>query len=233
MARLPRLYAPHIAQLVHARLAHSFNTAPDAGQLMSQVQVWLADLVQVHKVALHGWTLFDDSILLLATPENGQGISRVMQSLGRNLAASLRSGPVFMGRYRSALIEPGQWVLPAMVWLESFTSREKGMDEPELWPWSSAGIHTGASLGSVAWLTDHEDYWLTGNTPFDRQARYSEIFHRGLSMNESARIAAALSGQWALGGESFLQSLASRASRRVSPGKRGRPRKGQSKTDVA
>ncbi|MFA5703048.1 MAG: hypothetical protein WC982_05950 [Advenella sp.] len=232
MARLPRLYAPRIAQLVHARLVHSFNTAPDAGKLMNQVQAWLANLVHVHKVALHGWTLVDDSILLLATPENGQGISRVMQSLGRNLAALLRSGPVFQGRYRSALLEPGQWVLPAMVWLESFTSREKGLDAPELWPWSSAGIHTGASLGSVAWLTDHEDYWQTGNTPFDRQARYREMFHHGLSMNESNRIALALAGQWALGSEPFLQSLSSSASRRVSPGKRGRPRKIQPESEM-
>ncbi len=225
MARLPRLYAPHTAQLVHAKLVHSFDAAPDAGQRMNQVLAWLADLVRMHNVALHGWTLVDDSILLLATPENEQGISRVMQSLGRNLAASLRSGPVFLGRYHSTLLEPGQWVLPAMVWLESFTRREKGMDAPELWPWSSVGIHTGAGLGAVPWLTDHEDYWLTGNTPFDRQVRYREIFHHGLSMNESARIAAALAGQWALGSEAFLQSLSSSASRRVSPGKRGRPRK--------
>ncbi|NLY65021.1 MAG: hypothetical protein GX070_08735 [Alcaligenaceae bacterium] len=233
MARLARLYAPRIAQLVHAKLIHPFSTAPNSGQLMSQVQTWLSELVITHKVALHGWILLDDGIFLLATPANEQGVARVMQSIGRNLAATMRSGPVFAGRYHSALLEPGQWVIPALVWIEACVGRSKGLDAPELWPWSSAGIHTGASMGSVAWLTDHEDYWQTGNTPFDRQARYKEKFQEGLSMNEMGQIGAALSGQWALGGEAFLQSLSVNASRRVIPGKRGRPHKIQSGTKTA
>ena len=65
----------------------------------------------------------------------------------------------------------------------------------------------------------------SGNTPFDRQANYRKRLQDGLSREETQRIDQAVSGQWALGGASFIASLAHTASRRVAPGQRGRPRK--------
>lgn len=227
MARLPRLYAPGLPQLVQANfvapLASASQSAPV--DILNQLTVWLGESALRHRVAVHGWLLATDRVLLLATPQDEDGLPRLMQTLGRNLAARLRNGRVFAGRYHSALVEPGTWALPALVWLESFPLRTASPHDPERWPWSSAAGHTGAVPAGATWLADHPDYWRCGNTPFDRQANYRRMLAEGLSRNQADKVERAVSGQWALGSDTFIAGLSNTASRRVVPGKRGRPRK--------
>lgn len=231
MARLPRLYAAGIPQLVHARFLFPLSTRKSSvGSILDEVQKWLFDGLSRHAVMLHAWTLTEDGILLLATPGNEKSLPRLVQMLGRNLATTLRSGPVFSGRYRSTLVEPGAWVIPSMIWLESWVAREKGASDSEIWPWSSAGYHTGAFMGYSAFLSDHADYWSSGNTPFDRQAAYKFRYTEGLSSGQLQQIAQALHGQWALGSSAFISQLAATASRRPTQGRRGRPRRQTSAT---
>jgi len=227
MARLPRLYAPGLPQLVQANFIHPLAAAsqPAPAETLNQLAAWLGETAGRNRVALHGWVLATDRILLLATPADAEGLPRLMQTLGRNLAARLRGGRVFAGRYRSALVEPGAWVLPSLIWLETYPARSGATNDPEQWPWSSAAGHTGSAPGQVSWLSDHADYWSCGNTPFDRQANYRRMLQDGLSQDQIQRINAAVLGQWALGGPAFIESLSHTASRRVTPGQRGRPRK--------
>lgn len=228
MARLPRLYAPGLPQLVQANFVQSLASPsqPAPSDILNQLAGWLGESAQRHKVAVHGWLLANDRILLLATPADEEGLPRLMQTLGRNLAARLRGGRVFAGRYRSALLEPGVWVMPSLVWLETYPVRSGSSVEADTWPWSSAASHTGgSSVAAAQWQSDHADYWSCGNTPFDRQANYRKLLHDGLSRDQTQRIEQAVSGQWALGGPDFIASLTHTASRRVAPGQRGRPRK--------
>lgn len=227
MARLPRLYAPGLPQLVQANFIHPLAapSQPAPADTLNQVATWLGETATRNRVALHGWVLASDRILLLATPVDGEGLPRLMQTLGRNLAARLRGGRVFAGRYRSALVEPGAWVLPALVWLETYPTRSGATHDAELWPWSSAAGHTGTAPSPAGWMSDHADYWSCGNTPFDRQANYRRRLQEGLSQEQILRIDQAVQGQWALGGASFISMLSHTASRRVTPGQRGRPRK--------
>jgi len=235
MARLPRLYAPGLPQLVQARFVRPLAApgAPAPAVLFNDIAAWLGEAAARHRVAVHGWVLAAESILLLATPDDEASLPRLMQTLGRNLAARLRDGRVFAGRYRSALVEPGVWVLPALIWLETQPSRDGSTQDPESWPWSSAASHTGGQATPPSWLSDHADYWACGNTPFDRQANYRRQLQEGLSREQSERIDRTLAGQWALGGADFISSLAATASRRVTPGQRGRPRKNRAADPAA
>lgn len=227
MARLPRLYAPGLPQLVQANFAAPLATAsqPVPADILNQLAQWLGESATRHRVSVHGWLLSTDRVLLLATPPDEDSLPRLMQTLGRNLAARMRHGRVFAGRYRSALVEPGAWVLPALVWLESASQHAPHPHEPERWPWSSAASHTGAAPSAVAWLSDHRDFWTSGNTPFDRQATHRRRLSDGLARAQEEQISRAISGQWALGSARFVESLEQIASRRAAPGKRGRPRK--------
>lgn len=227
MARLPRLYAPQIPQLVQAEFAHPLAAISDPTPLaaLDQLLIWLQQDARTHKVALHGWLLLNDRITLLATPPDALSLSRLIQALGRRMATHMRHGRVFTGRYRSALIEPGRWVLPALIWLESLPVQMHYVDKAESWPWSSAAGHTGLHTRNDALVTDHIDYWQDGNTPFARQARYRERMSQGISASESLRIEQALFGQWVLGEAVFLARLEALASRRIAPAPRGRPRK--------
>ena len=135
MARLPRLYAPGCpigASQFHPALAAPSQPAP--ADILNQLATWLGESAQRHRVSVHAWLLANDRILLLATPADEEGLPRLMQTLGRNLAARLRGGRVFAGRYRSALLEPGAWVLPSQVWLETYPVRSGASQDPDSWP---------------------------------------------------------------------------------------------------
>ncbi len=228
MARLPRLYAPGLPQLIFADLASRATLASvdDSARLFSDLVVWMGDASLRYNVAIHGWVLTPDSIALIATPDDQQGIPKLIQSLGRHLAARLKAGSVFQGRYRSTIIEPGYWLLDALIWLERLPVRTGLVDDPELWPWSSASVHVGSPGVAPTWLAQHVDYWACGNTPFDRQAIYRKRLQDGNPPATAQRIEQSLRGQWALGREAFLAELSPLASRRVLPGSRGRPKKG-------
>ena len=237
MARLPRLYAPRIPQLVQARLAHPLAPAdaPAPAAALDRIRDWLAEETrraaagEAGAVALHAWTILPDRIALLATPGDEAALSRLMQALGRRMGSGLLRTRVYAGRYRNALLEPGRWVLPAMVWLESLPVSTGQVGAPAQWPWSSAAEHAGLGGAGPAGLrpalTDHPDYWREGDTPFARQAAWRDRLATGLGESQRPPIEAALAGQWALGEKIFLAHLGRLASRRVSPAPRGRPRK--------
>src|SRR5690606_33517497 len=105
------------------------------------------------RLAVHGWALTAEEILLLVTPADADGLRSLMQSLGRRIATQRGGGRVFAGRYRSALIEPGRWVLRALVWLEMLPIRQGLATDAEHWRWSSACAHTGAC--APGWLSVH------------------------------------------------------------------------------
>lgn len=227
MARLPRLYAPGLTQLVIAELVkdakgHGPDLSPATIKDMLQ---WIGEASRTHHVAINGWVITPGSIALLATPADSRGISKLIQTIGRNLASRLKAGSVFSGRYHSTLLESASWVLPALVWLEWLPVREGLTQDPENWMWSSACAHTGLGGLNHFWLEQHVDYWALGNTPFDRQARYRALLQEGISLNNDQKISSSLRGQWALGSDSFLASISDFASRRVRPGLRGRPKK--------
>ncbi|NYT38005.1 hypothetical protein ERD78_14075 [Allopusillimonas soli] len=234
MARLPRLYAPDIPQLVQAEFAQPLAAASDPTpvQQLDQLMAWLRTDAREYRVALHAWLILNDRITLLATPPDERGISRLMQALGRRMAAGMRHGRVYKGRYRGALVQPGMWVLPAQIWLESLPVQGRYVDEPAHWPWSSAAGHAGIASSHADLATDHADYWHIGNTPFARQASYQALIGRGLTQPQGRRIQDALFGQWVLGDADFLEWIKTRASRRVAPAPRGRPRKAAAEPDT-
>uniref|UniRef100_UPI0033411E62 hypothetical protein n=1 Tax=Castellaniella defragrans TaxID=75697 RepID=UPI0033411E62 len=228
MARLPRLYAPRIPQLAQAHFAQAFAQAsePAPAADLDRLRDWLGQEVARHGLALHAWVITPDRVCLLGTPTDAHGLSRVIQGLGRRMGAGMQRGRAYEGRYHNALLEPGRWVLPAMVWLESLPATLGYVDAPARWPWSSATGHIG--LGADPMLADHMDYWNEGNTPFSRQAGYRQRLEAGVDPRHHTQIETALLGQWALGERIFLTHLGRLASRRVAPSPRGRPRKSAS-----
>lgn len=226
--RLARLYAPGLPQLVQASFVphlvqawqHSLEKAP-FGLLVD----WLRQFALAEGVRLHGWSITPQALMLLVTPTDKPSISRLMQNIGRHLAAHLKCGSVFVGRYRNTVVEPGQWVLPALVWLETAPVVAGYAPIALTWRWSSAAQHGGESDAYRTLVQDHHDYWSCGNTPFDRQAKYRALLSAGLDAAQKQQIESAIKGQWALGSATFAQSLVDVASRRATPKQRGRPSK--------
>lgn len=229
--RLVRLYAPQQTHLVEIRLVPKlFERWPSdlANTWLDDMARWLGQSTKEESLQLHAWAITPHRLRLLATPPSQQALSRVVQAIGRRMSATHKLGKVFVDRYKSALVEPRRWVLPALVWVERSPVSDGLTSEALSWAWSSARQHTGTLLARTNWsvgLTDHEDYWACGNTPFDRQATYRKMLAEPLAANRVNQIEAAVQGQWALGSDVYLEQLTKVASRAVVPRPRGRPPK--------
>ena len=180
------------------------------------------------KVIIHAYVVTPDHLHVLATPSTAEGLSLMMQGLGRRYVAGFnrrhgRRGGLWAGRYRSTVIEPARYLLDCMVFIEQHAVRAGRIEPGRVDPWSSAGHHLGLRTDPL--IQDHPLFWALGNTPFEREAVWRQRLDEGLSAEQIQLLAQASHKGWALGASAFLDALQSTTDRRVQPRPRGRPRK--------
>ncbi len=83
MARLPRICLPGIPQHIIQR-GNNRQICFASDEDFSAYAYWLDEYARKYRVAIHAWVFMTNHIHLLATPESGDGVSRLMQALGRN-----------------------------------------------------------------------------------------------------------------------------------------------------
>lgn len=225
MARLPRLtlagYPHHIIQRGNDRQ----SIVRDDQDRLRLLDLW-AEHARTFKVAIHAWVIMDNHFHLLATPETQEGLPQMMQAVGRayvryfNLRHQ-RTGTLWEGRYRSNLIQSERYLLACMVYIDLNPVRAGMVAQPEDFRWSSHRHCIGQASDKL--VTPHALFWALGNTPFAREAAYAELVRQGLAQRDKDDLTrTALSG-WALGSEAFVGSLQEGTTRRLSPGRAGRP----------
>ncbi len=178
-------------------------------------------------VAVHAYALLDEQVLLLASEPAQGALGRFMQAVARRYVRTFnrrygRSGALWEGRFRSAIIDPASFLLDCMQLIEQSPVRDGVVEQPADWPWSSAAHHAGRKADSI--VTEHDAYWHLGNTPFERQARYARISATPLAEARVAEWLAAAHHGWPLGPPGFVAGLAGQATRPVARRPRGRPR---------
>jgi putative transposase len=234
MARLPRLILPdqphHIILRGNNRQAIFFSDL-DREHLLAT----LAESASQYSVAIHAYVLMDNHLHLLATPPSADALSRMMQSLGRRYvgwfnARHQRTGTLWEGRFRAGLIEGERHLLACMRYIELNPVRAGLCAEPAQWPWSSIAHHLGLVRNVL--ITEHEMYWLLGNTPFEREHAYREFVGQGVGTAEQARFTEAVLRGRPVGSDSFLKPLAVDHAAVVARRPRGRPRKSISVTPL-
>lgn len=232
MARLPRLT---ISGQLHHVVQHGndhrqiFQDADDYDAFLK----WLRDASKLFKVAIHAYVLMPDHLHLLLSPSDENGLARMMQWVGRQYVPYFnrkykREGTLWKGRYKATVIEPERYFMACCRYIELNPVRNGLVSDPAEYLWSSYMHHIGAKQDSI--ITDHSKYWALGNTPFDREAAYKELTERPLESGEIKQIREATAKGWALGSAEFKLNLEKKTSRRLSPVKKGRPRK-QVKSD--
>lgn len=181
-----------------------------------------------HELAVHAYALRPNHIHLVATPKGPDSLSLAMQAVGRRYArhfnrVASRTGTLWEGRFRSAVIEPETWLLPAMLYIEGNALRAGEVMTPDADRWSSFRHHAGIEASPL--VSDHSVYWELGNTPFERQMNYRTLTAEGLSGNTLATLRKHAHSGWPLGSDAFLAQLERHAMRRVQPLPKGRPRR--------
>jgi len=213
MARLPRLVIAGQAHYVIQR-GHSgqavFADDDDRRAFLDA----LREAAASQRVAVHAYALPDNEIQLLATPPDAESLSRTMQTLGRRYVSAYnrrhgRSGTLWDGRFRCAVVEPGTWQLAALRLID-------GM------PGLTSAAHRAGGAHDVL-VVDPPAFWLLGNTPFEREAAYRTLLVQGVPAAQAAALREAALGGWAVGSAAFLDQVAAETARPLRPRARGRP----------
>jgi len=227
MARLPRLTVAglphHVIQRGNNR-QQVFRDAADCERYLRH----LAELAPALGVSVHAYVLMPNHVHLLLTPVETDGVSRLMQALGRRYVREFnlrhgRTGTLWEGRFRASVIESDRYLFACSRYIEMNPVRAGLVGDPAQYRWSSHSHHVG--LRQDPMIDEHPLIWSLGNTPYERQAAYRRLFERPASEGEIAQIRGAIQGGWALGSEQFGRALQAQGGRRPLPRARGRPRK--------
>jgi putative transposase len=226
MARLPRLSLPgyphHVIQRGNNRQS-IFSSAADYR--------FLLDLLRQHarqcQVAVHAYVLMGNHFHLLLTPQEGEGLPRMMQAVGRSYVQYFnrqhqRSGTLWEGRYRSTVLQTERYLLQCMAYIDLNPVRAGMVAGPQDYAWSSFAHNTGQRADPL--VSPHPLYWELGNTPFAREAAYQSLVQAGVEGSAQQALTDATLRGWALGEADFVADLQKRTGRRVSKSKAGRPR---------
>lgn len=225
MARLPRLVVPnqphHVIQRGNDRQL-IFRETADYLFFLDR----LRDGSRQFKVAIHAYVLMPNHLHLLVTPSDEQGLSRMMQWIGRLYVPYFnhkyhRTGTLWQGRYRATVIDAERYLMLCSRYIELNPVRAGLAPSAGDYPWSSYQHHVGIKSDPV--ITDHALYWSLGNTPFEREATYRSQVEHGLDEQEVRQLSEATLKGWPLGSDQFKQALERQTQRRVRPSRRGRP----------
>ena len=216
MARQPRLVIPGLPHLLWLPALPGLDAFPAATDRARFLSV-LRKAASIERLQMHAYALLATEVRLLATPDQAQGLSRCVQAVGRQYVSDYnrihgRSGTLWSGRFRCAVVEPGAWMLLALRFVDGALS-EASMTSAQH---RCGGLRDG-------WLTDPQEYWRLGNTPFERESAYAERLADKLAHTEVETIQRCLRGGWPIGAEGFVREIEGQSSRRASPRPRGRP----------
>lgn len=231
MARQPRFCRPGFAHLV--QLQAIAGSLPLAGAAQrTQCVGWLRDGLDAAAIRLHAYAILPASIRLLLTPASAAALSSYVQTLARRSSRVLsRAGAcatagaaLWAGRFRSAVVQPGDWELAAMLWVDLSADAAAPAPSADAGAWSSRGAHCGdsPSPAGAPGLWPPAAYWDLGNTPFAREAAYRQRVEQGLDAATRSALDAALRRGTAVGDAGFLRQLEQESGRRLLPVQRGR-----------
>ena len=226
MARIPRIDLPGIAQhIVQRGNDRQACFADDADYLHYRQE--LGEAALKHACTLHAYVLMTNHVHLLVTPKLPGASSRMMQAIGRRYVGCFnaryrRTGTLWEGRFKSALVDSERYVLACYRYIELNPVRA-GMATTALdYRWSSHG-HNACGVHEPR-INPHPAYFALGPTDAERQKAYQHLFDEGLPDNDANSLRLATNQQKTWGSERFRLQIEALAERELEVRPRGRPK---------
>jgi putative transposase len=226
MARLARIdasgYPHHVIQRGNNRQAIFVDVLDYEAYLRL-----LQEVATAHSIGVHAYVLMTNHVHLLVTPEQDGGLSRFMQALGRRYVRRFndrhhRTGTLWEGRFRSTVIADPRYLLACMRYIELNPVRAGLSAAPADYRWSSNAHHVGRRIDPL--IKDHPLFWTLGNTPFERQSAYQQLFDVPIHEDDLSKLRQATNRGRALTNKMEERSEESQSSVWATPRPRGRPR---------
>jgi putative transposase len=200
-------------------------------------QLYLKKLKQAcenHECDLHAYVLMTNHVHLLITPHKKEGISKVIQMLGRYYVQYFnytyhRTGTLWEGRYKATLIDSESYALSCYRYIELNPVRAGMVKSPEEYPWSS---YCHNALGEEDNLiVGHFLYNSLGKTREKRCHVYKALFAEKLGDKTLNSIRDATNKSWLLGSDYFKEHIKNEINRPMNPRDKGGDRKSKSYRD--
>ena len=127
----------HIVHRGHSRNPVFFEEADYLAYLD-----WLREGVKRYQCDVHAYVLMTNHIHVLTTPADTQGVTRMMQYVGRYYVPYINhsygtSGSLWEGRYKASLVQEEGYLLTCMRYIELNPVRASMVRSPSGYRWSS------------------------------------------------------------------------------------------------
>jgi putative transposase len=182
-----------------------------------------------YEVSVHAFVCMTNHVQLLVTPWKEHCASRMMQRLGSTYTAGInaayrRSGSLWEGRFKSSLVDSDRYVLACYRYIELNPVRAGMTDHPGQYRWSSY-THNAVMLGDYP-IRPHEAWFALGADAPQRRACCRTLVADGIAPEEVRLIRFATRKGLPTGSGRFKKEIEMALSRKISNGRRGRPKKG-------
>lgn len=226
MARQPRIELTNIPQHVIQR-GNNRQICFASDEDFSAYAHWLKEYSSKFNVSVHAWVFMTNHVHLLCTPGQPKAISQMMQAIGRQYVRYFnhthqRTGTLWEGRFKSCLVQEDDYLLQLYRYIELNPVRAAMVDDPANYKWSSYSIN---ALGKDSELcTPHLSYIALGQEKEKRLLTYRQLFKHSVDGNLLEDIRKSLNKGLVFGHKRFKDEIEQLTGRRVTEGKRGRPK---------
>ena len=189
---------------------------------------WIAEAAKRWSCAVHAYVLMTNHVHLLVTPQDREGVSRMMQYLGRRYVPYVnheygRTGTLWEGRFKSSLVQARSYLLACCRYIELNPVRAGMVEAPGDYAWSS---YRGNAIGEEnSILSAHGDYLALGRSDSERRSAYRGLFATRLDQNTITQLRECLQTGTPLGNDRFRVQIEKVLGRAVGFSRRGRPKK--------
>jgi REP-associated tyrosine transposase len=217
MARFPRLVIPgqpmHVVQRGNNRQA-TFFADEDYRVYLDAIE----KAIEKYPVDIHAYVLMTNHVHLLLTPHKEIALSRFIQAVGRRYVRYVngvykRSGTLWEGRYKSAIIDTDEYLLKCYRYVEMNPVRAGMVERPNEYQWSS--FHRNALGKESCVIKSHQQYKMLGDTEIGRQEVYLSFFSNYLSADDVAVIREGTIKTSIIGHSRFSEEVEQMLDRRV------------------
>ena len=227
MARKTRMYLSgvpaHIVQRGNDRQACFYCDDDYEFYLKS-----LGEGLRRYDVELHAYCLMTNHVHFLMTPQDEEGISRVIQHVGRKYVGYFnklyrRTGTLWEGRHKGSLIDAENYLIACYRYIELNPVVAKMVNAPRDYSWSSYRCNAEGEADSL--VTPHSVYLRLHQDKEKRTKAYRSLFKERLTRVDREVVAVGIKSNIPTGNDRFRVSIAKAIGRRVGDGKTGRPKK--------
>ena len=178
--------------------------------------------------SIHAYVLMTNQVHLLLTPGIAEGVSRLMQDLGREYVRYInkkycRSGTLWEGRFKSSLVDSEAYCLACYRYIELNPVRAALVQSPNDYRWSS--YRTNGLGETDRLITPHEQWLQLGTESQSRRMAYMKLIEAGMTCEQLDAIRHTNSKGLPLGSKRFRAGIETKLNIKLGSGKVGRPSK--------